>query len=137
MGNGRQVFIFAFALFSATSAFGSSGYESILTLSTTGYCVGDSWELSVAPGPSLLGDVDFRLIGGAASNGGAWEVPHWGKSNRDVIGVFASNAVGRHTLYLLVNAGEYGVSNTVSFSVADCGRWGDTAPLNTASTFEP
>ena len=88
---------------------------SLLTLNSTRYCIGDSWNLRVSSWPNSL----IQLSG--TSNGNPWEVPDWGKTDTNgtfsETGTFVAGAEGNHSVRVDVGGR---VSNAVSFDVSRC-----------------
>jgi galactose oxidase-like protein/Kelch motif protein len=88
----------------------------LLTLNSTNYCVGNSWNLRVN---SLAPNTWTRLAG--ASNGQPWELVDWRKTDDSgsfsETGTFGPDAEGVHILSVDVGGK---VSNKVSLTVARC-----------------
>jgi hypothetical protein len=87
-----------------------------LTLNSTNFCAGTSWDLTVTH-PARAASV--RLMG--VSNGASWEIARWATIDADgrfrTGGTFADGTEGTHTLRVEIS----GVwSNAVSFEVSKC-----------------
>jgi hypothetical protein len=93
------------------------GDTPLLTLNSTKYCAGDSWNLNVT---NAAPNAAIRLIG--TSNGTAWEIPRWANTdangNFSTTGTFAADAVGTHTVR--VDIAGY-ISEPLSPEVVNCG----------------
>jgi Kelch motif protein len=93
------------------------GFEiPLLTLNSTSYCIGASWNLRVS---SSAANTLIRLLG--TSDDAPWEVPNWQKTdangNVDETGTFATGTEGTHSLRVDIG-GRF--SNAVSFDVSHC-----------------
>jgi hypothetical protein len=90
--------------------------RTVLSLSTNGYCVTSSRSLTVSNG---LPNAPIHLLG--TSNGQAWEVADWRKTDTygilRISGQFAQGTEGFHSLRVGI-AGV--ISNLVSFAIARC-----------------
>jgi hypothetical protein len=101
----------------------------VLTLNSTRYCVGDTWNLKVTT--DGLPNINTRLLG--ISNDVAWEIPEWattdGNGSFSTTGIFALSAVGKHALHVETSFGS--TSDILSFEVSNCGGiWRNTTSLN-------
>ena len=89
----------------------------ILTVDAASYCVGGSWNLSVANARPLA---PIRLVG--TFNGKLWEVPQWrltdSTGSYNVAGTFAPGTEGN---YVLTTEIDGLFSNSVSYVVSKCG----------------
>jgi hypothetical protein len=120
-----QMLVLTIVLFGVTDVFGVSG-RPYLTMNAEHYCAGESWTLQLEMAYPHEND---RLVG--TSNGVRWEVL-WSEVTPK--GIFTLGAIGTHTLQL--DTFYWGLSNLVSFDVADCGGvWRNTGSMNTARTY--
>jgi uncharacterized delta-60 repeat protein len=88
-----------------------------LSLNSTRYCTGDTWDLRVASrAPN-----DWIDLSGT-SGGAAWQIQAWRRTGSDgsltATGTFVPGTEGAHTLR--VRVGDW-MSNIVSFTVSTCG----------------
>src|SRR5688572_25843594 len=99
----------------------------LLTLNSTKYCVGTSWDLRISKAPP---NATIRLKG--SSNNRVWEILQWAKTdasgNFSTSGPFAPNATGKHTLRVEIAAS---TSNILPLEVVNCG-WRNTGSMNAA-----
>ncbi|HEY2932877.1 MAG TPA: hypothetical protein VGK99_14130 [Acidobacteriota bacterium] len=88
----------------------------VLTLDSTGYCVGDSWKLKMSDG---LRNTSIRLLG--TSNGQSWEIAEWRKTDTNgsfsLEGKFGEGTEGSYTLRVEIGGV---LSNAISFVVSNC-----------------
>jgi Kelch motif len=101
----------------------------VLTLNSTRYCVGASWNLNIS---NAAPNAVIRLKG--TSDATAWEIPQWAKTdatgNFSTSGTHTRNVVGKHTLRVEIAAS---TSNIIQFEVLNCGlRNTGSLSLNTA-----
>jgi N-acetylneuraminic acid mutarotase len=87
-----------------------------LTLNSTTYCSGASWNLTVR---TTRPNTWIRLVG--TSNGKPWEASSWRKTdaegNVSETGTFSADMEGTHSLFVDIGGS---ISNTVSFQVSRC-----------------
>src|SRR5262245_19690802 len=73
----------------------------VLTMNSTKYCVGVSWNLTVR---NAKPNAPIRLMG--ATKGAPWELPQWANTDAtgsfSTSGAFAAESVGKHTLQVEV-----------------------------------
>ena len=103
-------------LFIGTHTDGVLRYGSMLTLDRSGYCLGGSWQVTIA---NAAASAPIRLVG--ISNGKAWDWPGWGTTDDDgtysASGTFGDGSQGSHSLYVEIG----GItSNVVSLTISDC-----------------
>ena len=80
------------------------------------YCPGGTWNLKAG---NSVPNTAIHLSG--LSNGQAWEIPEWGKTDAtgsfNAAGTFAGETEGSHTLTVEI-AGAF--SDSISFAVSNC-----------------
>ena len=88
----------------------------LVSMDSAQYCLGGTWNLKVG---NSVPNTAIHLSG--LSNGQAWEIPEWGKTDAtgslNAAGKFAGGTEGSHTLTVEI-AGAF--SNAISFAVWNC-----------------